>query len=65
MLVRGKLVARGPQKYADYVLYKKPNLPIAVAEAKDNNHRVGDLLTDWTIGQRRGAGRCTWLTTRT
>lgn len=40
--VRGKLTARGTKKRADYILYYKPNIPIAVVEAKDNNHRVGD-----------------------
>ena len=40
--VRGKLVARGKRKQADYVLYYKPNFPLAVVEAKDNNHSVGD-----------------------
>lgn len=40
--VRGKLVARGQGKRADYILYYKPNIPIAVVEAKDNNHSVGD-----------------------
>lgn len=39
--VRGKLHARGAQKRADYILYYKPNIPIAVVEAKDNNHSVG------------------------
>lgn len=38
--VRGKLHARGEQKRADYILYFKPNIPIAVIEAKDNNHSV-------------------------
>lgn len=42
IIVRGKLVARGKRKRADYVLYAKPNVPIAVIEAKDNNHSVGD-----------------------
>lgn len=36
--VRGKLHARGARKRADYILYYKPNIPIAVIEAKDNNH---------------------------
>ncbi len=36
--VRGKLHARGERKRADYILYYKPNIPIAVIEAKDNNH---------------------------
>ncbi len=38
--VRGKLHARGKRKRADYILYYKPNIPIAVVEAKDNNHSV-------------------------
>ncbi len=38
--VRGKLHTRGAQKRADYILYFKPNIPIAVIEAKDNNHSV-------------------------
>ena len=42
IIVRGKLVSRGKAKRADYVLYYKPNLPIALIEAKDNNHSVGD-----------------------
>jgi len=39
--VRGKLKARGERKRADYILYYKPNIPIAIIEAKDNNHSVG------------------------
>lgn len=39
--VRGRIHARGAQKRADYILYYKPNIPIAVIEAKDNNHTVG------------------------
>ncbi|TAV12592.1 DEAD/DEAH box helicase [Rhizobium leguminosarum] len=42
--VRGKLVARGNAKKADVVLYYKPNIPIALIEAKDNNHALGDGL---------------------
>ena len=38
--VRGKLTSRGKGKKADYILYYKPNIPIAVVEAKDNNHSV-------------------------
>src|SRR5438093_4038058 len=41
IIVRGKLVARGKAKRADYILYYKPNIPIALIEAKDNNHSVG------------------------
>ncbi len=42
IIVRGKLVTRGKAKKADFVLYYKPNIPIAIIEAKDNNHSVGD-----------------------
>jgi type I restriction enzyme R subunit len=42
ILVRGKLVTRGKGKRADYILYYKPNIPLAIIEAKDNNHSVGD-----------------------
>jgi type I restriction enzyme R subunit len=38
--VRGKIHKRGKQKRADYILYYKPNIPIAIIEAKDNNHTV-------------------------
>ena len=42
VIVRGKTVGRGKAKKADYILFYKPNIPIAVIEAKDNNHSVGD-----------------------
>lgn len=42
VIVRGKLVTRGKSKFADYVLYAKPNVPLAIIEAKDNKHSVGD-----------------------
>jgi len=42
IIVRGKLVTRGKAKRADYILYYKPNIPLALIEAKDNNHGVGD-----------------------
>ncbi len=42
IIVRGKLVTRGQAKRADYILYYKPNVPIAIIEAKDNSHSVGD-----------------------
>ena len=42
IIVRGKLVTRGQAKRADYILYHKPNIPIALIEAKDNSHSVGD-----------------------
>ncbi|MDB4991155.1 MAG: restriction endonuclease, partial [Myxococcaceae bacterium] len=44
VIVRGKLVTRGVAKFADYVLYARPsaNVPLAIVEAKDNNHGIGD-----------------------
>jgi len=41
IIVRGKLVTRGKAKRADYVLYYQ-HFPIALIEAKDNEHAVGD-----------------------
>ncbi len=41
IIVRGKVHARGQHKRADYVLFYKPNMPIAVIEAKDATHSVG------------------------
>lgn len=49
IIVRGKLVSRGKGKRADYILYYKPNIPIALIEAKDNNHAIGD-------GMQQGLG---------
>jgi len=40
--VRKNVAKRAAGKKADYVLYYKSNLPIAIIEAKDNNHSVGD-----------------------
>src|SRR6266404_5997654 len=41
VIVRGKTVTRGEARKVDYLLFYKPNIPIAVIEAKDNNHSVG------------------------
>ena len=41
VIVRGKTVKRGKSKKADYILSYKPNLPLAVVEAKDNNFDLG------------------------
>lgn len=40
IFVKGNKTARGKRKFADFILYHKPNIPIAVIEAKDNNHAV-------------------------
>ena len=39
--VRGKSASRGPRKRVDYILYYKPNLLLAIVEAKDASHTVG------------------------
>lgn len=38
--VKGNLTSRGKKKRADYILYYKPNIPVAIIEAKDNTHTV-------------------------
>ena len=38
--LKGNLVIREKPKRADYVLYVSANNPIAIVEAKDNNHAV-------------------------
>lgn len=42
IIVRGKVYARGKRKRADYILYYKPNVPIAIIEAKSNKKPVGE-----------------------
>ncbi len=44
VVVRGNLSSRNKKlrKFADYVLYWKPSIPIAVVEAKDNKFGVSD-----------------------
>lgn len=41
IIVQGKMYTRGKSKRADYILYYKSNIPIAIIEAKDNNKAVG------------------------
>ena len=40
IFVKGNLSKRGKRKRADYILYYKPNIPIAIIEAKDNKQSV-------------------------
>ena len=40
VFVKGNKTVRGERKRADFILYLKPNIPVAVIEAKDNNHTV-------------------------
>ena len=41
ILVRKKMSSRGTKKRVDYLLSYKSNLPLAIIEAKDNNHSIG------------------------
>src|SRR3712207_9523109 len=58
IIVRGKLVSRGQGKRADYVLYYKPNIPLALIEAKDSSNaemvlhesHVSRCRVAWKIG---------------
>ena len=49
IIVRGQLVARGKRKKADYLLFYKENIPIAIIEAKSNTLSVG-------AGMQQGLG---------
>lgn len=42
VIVRGQLHTRAKNKRADYALFYKPGIPIAIIEAKDNNHTISD-----------------------
>lgn len=42
IIVQGKMYTRGKSKRADYILYYKSNIPIAIIEAKDNNKPIGN-----------------------
>ncbi|MCF6093897.1 DEAD/DEAH box helicase family protein [Microaerobacter geothermalis] len=42
IIVKGKMHTRRKAKRADYILYYKSNLPLAIIEAKDDTHSVGD-----------------------
>lgn len=42
IIARGKVCKREAPLKADYVLFYKPNKPIAIVEAKDNNHTMAD-----------------------
>src|SRR5690554_1169412 len=42
IIVRGRMHTRAHPRRADYVLSYKKNMPIAIIEAKDNRHGLGD-----------------------
>ncbi len=41
IIVRGKTIVRGEKKRVDFILYQNNNFPLAIIEAKDNNHSLG------------------------
>ena len=49
VLVKGKTVRRGTRKFVDFLLFYQSNIALAVIEAKDNHHGVGD-------GMQQGLG---------
>ena len=44
IIIKGDKIVRGERKRADYILFYKPNIPIAIIEAKDNKHSIGSGL---------------------
>ena len=40
--IKGKKTKREAGKKADYILFYKPKLPLAIIEAKDNKHQISD-----------------------
>ena len=42
MLIRDNKAVRGKPKFADYLLFYESNIPLAIVEAKDNTHAIGD-----------------------
>jgi hypothetical protein len=60
VIVRGKTVKRGEGKKADYLLFYKPDIPIAVVEAKDNTHGVGDGMQQALEYSKRKENEQAW-----
>ena len=52
--IRGNIVARSKPKFVDYMLYLNDGKPIAVVEAKDNNHSVSHGLQQATAPESLG-----------
>jgi type I restriction enzyme R subunit len=42
VMVKGRIWSRGEAKRLDFLLSHKPNIPVGIIEAKDNNHGIGD-----------------------
>ena len=41
-IIAGRTLKRNAPLRADYVLFYRPNVPLAVVEAKDNKHNIAD-----------------------
>ena len=64
IIVRGKLVTRGKAKRADYILYYKPNIPIALIEAglrRDIGFVDGDLHSEVAVTEHTSAMRSAFV----
>jgi len=59
VIVRGNMSSRNKKKkkFADYVLYQEPGVPVAVVEAKDNNHTVSQGMQQ-ALGYAEILGAC-------
>ena len=57
IIVRGKLHTRGESRRADFILYHKPNLPLAIIECKAGHHRLEEALAQLDGYQRSFAAQ--------
>lgn len=55
---KGKLTARGKRKFADYILYYRPNVPVAIIEAKDNKHSISSGIQQEVADDEGDSGKC-------
>ena len=65
IIVRGKLVTRGKGKRVDYILYYKPNIPLALIEVKDNTTASGTACSRRSNMPRRWTSRSSFPRTVT
>ena len=56
VIVRGRMHSRARPRRADYVLNYQKNQPIAVIEAKDNKHSLGDGILKRSLQRRSLTG---------
>lgn len=55
---KGNLTNRGKRKRADYLLYYKPNIPIAIIKAKNNKHSVNAGIQQGALCGNFGHSLC-------